>query len=114
MLGIIVNIFLIIMGIYTIYSTNRVRKNGVIPSSNLTFSCIEKMKDNEEYKKYYIKLNYTIGFLLIIEGIIFIIDKYYNLPEVLIAILLFLCFIYMFTIIWKTFSFLPSHKNKNS
>lgn len=74
MFKIILSIFIIIVGIYIIYDSYKIRKGKPIKKSHNSLVDLDKIKDMSGYIKFISNLNCRIGVASIITGIIFFIN----------------------------------------
>lgn len=109
----IFKIFLILIGIVSVYQGYKTKKTGVVKISKYALSSVKKSKDDKEFIKRNYRINIYFGLLLICEGIYYTLKSYYKMPDFLLISLVIAVIIGGTAVVWTSLSNLPSYKNKN-
>lgn len=108
----VLNIAVVICGLYSIYDAYKAKKTGKVKVRRYEFSSLKKAKDSEEYKKRYIKFEYWLGMILVISGGSSIMNHYGLISDDLNLIVSISYMIFIFVFVWKAIDMLPSYKDK--
>lgn len=106
----ILNLGLIICGGVTIYFTYEMSKTKKIPKKINE----SRIKDKESFIKKQVRLSYIVAITLILQGGLFLVNKYYGLPDVLNSMASIVVLISLMTCSIKSlFNSIPKYSDTN-
>lgn len=105
MVDFVLGIFLIVIGAFFIHSALKLQRTRDIRLIKNNMVNIEKIKDKDSYINFNFKINITVGFIVIIQGLICILSIYFSIIEsiswITNIIAMLTIFVYVYKLIFK-------------
>ncbi len=105
MFKLILGLLFIILGVMNINLAFKLKKSKDINLVKNNMVKAEKVKDKEGYLRFNIKANILVGTILVVDGIFYILAKYFvtieNISSILNTLTLISMFIYSYKLMFK-------------
>lgn len=101
MVDFVLGIFIIVIGAFFIHSALKLKRTRDIRLIKNNMVNIDKIKDKDSYINFNFKINITVGFIVIIQGLIYILSIYFSIIESISWITNIIAILSIFVYVYK-------------